>query len=212
MKYIQSFLLVAIISVLGVSCSNNSTSKQKEKTDLGSAEVLHGQHNSLANNFKHKDIAILSQVYIPDTLTIEELGKVVDAYIILKNSLVADDEQAADHAAFMMAERIAKIYPENLDGKGLETWQNHQVLYLNKLKEMQHIKNLENKRSYFSHISEIMYCTIKSFGLKPNSLFVDYCPMAFNGKGAYWISEEEAISNPYFGEKMPECGEIKEEL
>ncbi|WP_414654639.1 MULTISPECIES: hypothetical protein [unclassified Flavobacterium] len=26
---------------------------------------------------------------------------------------------------------------------------------------MRHIKGLDNKRSYFSHLSEIMYCTIK---------------------------------------------------
>jgi len=36
--------------------------------------------------------------------------------------------------------------------------------------------------------------------------------MAFDKKGAYWISENREIQNPYFGDKMPKCGEIKEEL
>ena len=77
---------------------------------------------------------------------------------------------------------------------------------------MQHIKGLDNKRSYFSHISEIMYCTIKSFGLKQGNLFAIFCPMAFDGKGAYWISDSKTIQNPYLGSKMPTCGEVKEEL
>ena len=31
-------------------------------------------------------------------------------------------------------------------------------------------------------------------------------------KGAYWISQNEEIQNPYMGSKMPRCGEIKERL
>ncbi len=64
---------------------------------------------------------------------------------------------------------------------------------------MNHIKELNNKRSYFSHISEMVYCTIKSLGLKQGNLFAIFCPMAFDGKGAYWISNSKTIQNPYLG-------------
>ena len=57
-----------------------------------------------------------------------------------------------------------------------------------------------------------MYCTIKNFGLKQGNLFAIFCPMAFEGKGAYWISDSKTVQNPYFGSKMPACGEVKEEL
>ena len=36
--------------------------------------------------------------------------------------------------------------------------------------------------------------------------------MAFAGKGAYRTSENREIQNPYFGDKMPKCGEKEEEL
>ena len=39
-----------------------------------------------------------------------------------------------------------------------------------------------------------------------------FCPMAKNGKGAYWLSENKDIRNPYFGKKMIDCGETKETL
>jgi Cu(I)/Ag(I) efflux system membrane fusion protein len=36
--------------------------------------------------------------------------------------------------------------------------------------------------------------------------------MAKNGKGAFWLSEIRNIRNPYFGNKMIDCGETKETL
>ena len=178
----------------------------------GSTTDMHKLHNSLAENFSHKDIAILAHPYQLADATKIEMEQIIDAYLQLKDALVKDDEQATEKATRLMAEKVAAVIPTKLEGEGFEAWQNHQVLFEAKLKEMQHIKGLENKRSYFSHISEIMYCMIKSFGLKQGKLFVDFCPMAFGGKGAYWISESKSIQNPYMATKMPTCGEVKEEL
>ena len=49
-------------------------------------------------------------------------------------------------------------------------------------------QGLNNKRSDFSHSSEIIYFTIKSFGLKQGNLFAIFCPMTFDSK---------VIQNPY---------------
>ncbi|NQU80337.1 MAG: DUF3347 domain-containing protein [Bacteroidetes bacterium] len=196
--------------------SDEKMSDKKETVAVvnnnGSSASMHKQHNSLADNFTHKDIVILDKVYEVNENTKAELDEVIDAYIQLKNAFVKDDEQATDKAAGLMAQKAAAIVPAKLEGKGLEAWKNHQALYVRKLKEMLHTKGFENKRSYFSHLSEIMYCTIKSFGLKQGNLFAVFCPMAFDNKGAYWISDSKVIQNPYLGAKMPACGEIKEEL
>ena len=34
--------------------------------------------------------------------------------------------------------------------------------------------------------------------------------MANNNKGAIWLSREEEIKNPYFGDLMLSCGEIQD--
>jgi len=34
--------------------------------------------------------------------------------------------------------------------------------------------------------------------------------MADNNKGAYWLSKEEKVFNPYFGDAMLKCGEVKQ--
>ncbi len=44
------------------------------------------------------------------------------------------------------------------------------------------------------------------------TLYKQYCPMAFNNKGAYWISSSKDILNPYFGDKMLKCGRVDSEV
>ena len=48
--------------------------------------------------------------------------------------------------------------------------------------------------------------------LKSGTLYKQYCPMAFNNKGAYWISTSKDIMNPYFGDKMLKCGRVDSEV
>ena len=34
--------------------------------------------------------------------------------------------------------------------------------------------------------------------------------MADNDNGAYWLSKEEKVINPYFGDAMLKCGSVKQ--
>ncbi|CAN5392083.1 hypothetical protein BH23BAC2_BH23BAC2_23490 [soil metagenome] len=36
--------------------------------------------------------------------------------------------------------------------------------------------------------------------------------MAFNNKGTYWRAVVEGLVNPYFGDKMPNCGSISKTI
>ena len=77
---------------------------------------------------------------------------------------------------------------------------------------IQSLKDIEAQRKAFSALSDNLYKSIKAFGLGGKEAFYEYCPMAFNNEGAYWLSDEQKIKNPYFGEKMPSCGEVKDTL
>lgn len=48
--------------------------------------------------------------------------------------------------------------------------------------------------------------------LASGTLYKQYCPMAFNNKGAAWISSGKNILNPYFGDKMLKCGRVDSEI
>jgi hypothetical protein len=60
-------------------------------------------------------------------------------------------------------------------------------------------------------LSENLYAvTIK---VKPDTatLYKQYCPMAFDDTGAWWISDDEEVVNPYFGEEMLHCGMVQKQ-
>jgi hypothetical protein len=80
------------------------------------------------------------------------------------------------------------------------------------LKEIQASTDIEAQRKAFSSLSDNLYKSVKAFGLGGTEAFYDYCPMAFNNEGAYWLSDQQQIKNPYFGDKMLTCGSVKEKL
>ena len=71
---------------------------------------------------------------------------------------------------------------------------------------------LEEQRTEYSVLSNEFIALVKMSGLTEGQLYVDFCPMALNDKGAYWLSNEKEIKNPYYGEEMLTCGEIKDTI
>jgi hypothetical protein len=72
--------------------------------------------------------------------------------------------------------------------------------------------DIEAQRTAFAALSTALITLVKQSGLSAGVLYVDFCPMAMNNQGAYWLSESSRIKNPYFGEQMLTCGEVKETL
>ncbi|GEP98545.1 hypothetical protein CCY01nite_48050 [Chitinophaga cymbidii] len=72
--------------------------------------------------------------------------------------------------------------------------------------------DIEEQRAAYSTLSNEFISLVKKAGVNNGELYVDFCPMALNDKGGYWISNNKAIQNPYFGDKMMTCGEVKETI
>ncbi len=74
-------------------------------------------------------------------------------------------------------------------------------------------RDISEARKAFEQIS-ILLCgelvSSKSNLKKP--VFKIFCPMAFEGRGAFWLQDAEKVQNPYFGPTMPDCGELKETI
>lgn len=68
----------------------------------------------------------------------------------------------------------------------------------------------EEQREHFEALSEDIYTLAKSDESSFETLYRQYCPMAFNNEGAYWLSAQKEIRNPYFGDRMLKCGSVEE--
>ena len=100
------------------------------------------------------------------------------------------------------------------EGKFLGITMNYTVsdAFTQAVQDLSAAKDVESKRAAFSVISNEMYTFAKASGFGEGVLYYQYCPMAFNDTGAYWLSSEKKIANPYFGDKMLRCGSTKETL
>lgn len=76
------------------------------------------------------------------------------------------------------------------------------------VKDIESAADLKSQRMAFSALSDEMAILVKG-NLKSGMIYKDFCPMALGG-GAYWLSSEKEIQNPYFGNNMLKCGSIKE--
>jgi len=72
-------------------------------------------------------------------------------------------------------------------------------------------KDIEKQRELFSQFTEKVEPLFKE-SISEGAIYKQFCPMAFEGKGGYWISNVEEIRNPYYGEKMLKCGKVTETI
>ncbi len=139
----------------------------------------------------------------------EELAGVYEAYQALKDALVATDDAAAADAANSMHRALSAVDGSSLSGKAEDYWQARADKMNASLETMGAAADIEGMRMAFSAMTMPMQEALASFEANPRTLYIQHCPMAFNNTGASWISDEEQISNPYFGDKMLRCGSVQ---
>lgn len=138
------------------------------------------------------------------------LQEVWQHYYHIQFALTNDDANEAGNAGVAMAEAMAKVDKASMpaDQKSLYE-KNEEDLREHAEHIGKNTGNIKHQREHFEKMSKDVYDLIKGFGAgKP--VYKTFCPMAFNNKGAYWISTAADVNNPYFGKEMLTCGEVQE--
>lgn len=198
------FGLLATLSVIAWSCNNNASTAQKEAQAPAATNTAPEENapvKVVKASFTNVDAAVAAY-----------MKKITDSYLQIKNSLTAAKAGEAGDAAKNMYEAIKGFDKSLLTADQKKAYDQNEE----DLKEhAEHISkstgDIEHQREHFSMMSEDMYALIKAFG-GGKTLYHDHCPMAKDGKGAMWLSETKEIKNPYFGDKMMECGSVEEEI
>jgi Cu(I)/Ag(I) efflux system membrane fusion protein len=132
----------------------------------------------------------------------------ITAYLELKEALVASDPTAARKFAGQQLELLRGIPLDGPESHG----QPVLTAIGESLEKIQGSGDLAVQRTHFKPLSEKMIVLAGSVqGLK-TLLYVQHCPMADGNKGADWLSLEEAIANPYYGDQMLRCGKVTKML
>lgn len=147
-----------------------------------------------------------------DEIFRKQVTELFDAYVEMKDAFVSSDAGKVQKEAQDTRKALEKVDKSLLSGEALNDWTQHANRIAASLQTIEASNDIEAQRAQFSEVSGSLYNTIKAFGLSGKTAYYEFCPMAFDDKGAYWLSNEEKIRNPYFGEKMLTCGSVEETL
>lgn len=186
----KSFFFTALITAFALGCSSNNADSDVSKDTSAST--------SSATTTGAKDSTVKVDV--------------VPGYLSLKNALANDNPGEAAEAAKQINESLAKM-----DQAFLTTAEKkiYDEVKADIREHSEHIisnaSNIKHQREHFELLSKDITDLVKVTGTSKD-LYLTYCPMYNDQKGATWLSETKEIKNPYYGKEMPKCGEIKEEI
>lgn len=142
----------------------------------------------------------------------KQLSELMEAYLALKDALVETEADRAAQAAQGLLERVNAALPSALSGAAAAYWEGKRDALRQHSGKIAQSKDVETQRQQFEFVSLLLIEASKVLGVHGKTLYVQYCPMAFDNQGAPWLSQETAILNPYFGDKMLRCGVVQDSL
>jgi copper chaperone CopZ len=180
----------------------------KYEREKKTASIVQPASNKMAtnkdhNNHQHDSMANATQE--------NKLTPVFNNYFSLKDALVKTDAAIASAKAKDLETAINGVDMEKLPTNVHTVW----MKILNNLKDdtekINNTKDVAQQRDHFMNLSKNIYALIKV--AKPTeTVYYQFCPMANDGKGANWLSKENAVKNPYYGSQMLTCGKTVETI
>jgi hypothetical protein len=131
------------------------------------------------------------------------VNNVVTAYLDVKNALAADNGATAEAKAKILTTQIAAVQL-----KDQAAWKKYADKLSFDARHISETKAIDHQREHFASLSKNLYAVLKTLNANTQTLYWQYCPM----KKSSWLSDVEAIENPYYGKEMLECGSVKETL
>lgn len=152
-----------------------------------------------------------SHTAITEKQETNQLKAIFESYFAVKDALVKSDGNTVSVKAKDLLNAITSVKKETL------TADEHTIL-MKVMKDLsfdaEHIsdtKDVGHQRDHFMSLSKNVYELIK-VSESETPVYYQHCPMANDGKGANWLSKENAIKNPYYGSQMLTCGKTVETI
>lgn len=128
----------------------------------------------------------------------ETQNTILKHYLALKDALVLSDAAKSQEAAKTLQQSL-------LTAKGFEA-------SLAAADSIAKTNDLAQQRHTFTNLSNQLIPVFRKAALTKGAVYVQFCPMANEGDGGYWLAQEEEVRNPYYGDEMLNCGEVKETI
>lgn len=193
-----------------INNENKSPLPEKEKSPVSSSLPPTVNKESNANSHAGHTMSSQSNKDISDLSS--QFKLVLEGYYSLKDALVTDNPGMASDKAKSLEKALAEISTTGWSTDQASVYSKPMQNKLNK--DVVLIKDngqkIDIQRKHFITLSENITKLVKELKLNVAPAYLQFCPMANGGKGAYWLSKENKVLNPYYGKQMLTCGSVKE--
>lgn len=191
----SSLFVLAMAGMLSfTSCGDNK--KEEEKASQPMQHEMHkedaheGHADADMHGEKSEKAAEMGNAEFKD----EQVKKIFNSYLSVKDALVASDAEAAKNAAAELQAALKDKKEVAAIAQNLAT-----------------AEDINKQREIFSKLTKAMEPVLNG-SLSSGKIYKQFCPMAFEGKGDYWFSNSDQIRNPYYGDKMLKCGRVEKTI
>lgn len=187
-KATTAIMVMAIMSLTTTSCTD---SQKADSKDVNQAE------------------ASTSDVNLDSDIQNDGAKQVLADYMTIKDALVATDEGAAAKAGKQLENTL-----KSFDVSSYTSEEQNELKDIIEVatQHAEHIgrSDIAHQREHFQMLTKDITDMVAITGTE-NTLYEQFCPM-YEDDGGAWLSMKKEIRNPYFGDKMLKCGEVKREI
>lgn len=198
MKRVKKVVALSLVtgSMFFVSCRENKNNEADESMDHEMHQGEHmnhdmpkDDHNQSLNEGQHRENT--------PTFQDEQIASLYGHYDNMKSALIQTNIETAKNSA----EEFLTVIQSDQTGSDMAT----------AAKRIAYSNDIEYQRQAFSELTKSLEEHLRE-EIVSGKIYKQYCPMAFEGKGDSWFSKSEQIRNPYYGEKMLNCGKVKDTI
>ncbi|MEJ5050992.1 DUF3347 domain-containing protein [Chryseobacterium culicis] len=179
--------------------------------ELKPASTDKDQGMNMNNEHGNHDHSKMTQSTSAENKNVSQFSKVFDTYFSLKDALVNTDAGASSANAASLVKAIQNVEMGKLSNEEHTVWMKVLKEITAQAEKIAGTKDISKQRETFALLSENIYALTK-VSKQDETVYYQHCPMFNNGKGANWLSKEEAIKNPFYGSKMLTCGSVQETI
>lgn len=145
--------------------------------------------------------AFTNSLHAQDAVDNNRLSQILQSYYSVKDALVAGNNKTASESATSFIKNLNGISYKFISEGNVNT-------LLKDAGTIADAKSIDKQRVAFSNFSTNMAEVAKSLKFSDKPVYIQYCPM----KKASWLSSEQTIKNPYYGNSMLTCGKVTETI
>ena len=166
---------------------------------------------SIASNGDHSNHSNHSETSTTVIQGENQLKVVFDNYFLVKDALITSNGNSTASASKELVTAINNVKMDKLDMDVHMVWMKVVNTIQKDAENIANTKDVKIQRDHFTSLSKEIYTLIK-ISKYENPVYYQFCPMFNDGKGANWLSKENAVKNPYYGSMMLNCGKTVETI